>query len=139
MIFTPMENTEKGFINCQNRYAQIRIRLESEDFEDMDNFYNRNGINSDEDYCNIIRAGITRPKVFVKREPLENWHHSINPIIFNIVQSNTEFQFIKEEYSSAVYVVEYVNKTNRGVSHLQRKIIEATNEHLKFDYVDITM
>ncbi|XP_024085470.1 uncharacterized protein LOC106661425 isoform X2 [Cimex lectularius] len=138
MILTPMKNTEEGFINYRNRYAQIRVRLENEDFEDVDNFYNCNGITSDEDYYNIIRAGITRPKVFVKREPLEKWHNPFNPFIFNIVQSNTDFQFITEEYSCAAYVVEYVNKTNRGVSHLQRKIIETMDEHPEFDIIDIT-
>lgn len=45
---------------------------------------------------------------------------------------------ITEEYSCAAYVVEYVNKTNRGVSHLQRKIIETMNEHPEFDIIDIT-
>ena len=113
MILNPMKDTEEGFINYRQRYAQIRVRLENEDFVDI---YNRNGINSDEEYCNIIRAGITRPKVFVKQEPFEKWHNPFNPFIFNIVKSNTDFQFITEEYSCAAYVVEYVNKTNRGVS-----------------------
>lgn len=76
----------------------------------MDSFYNLNGINSDKDYYNIIRAGITWPKVFVKREP-SSFHNPFNPFIFNIAESNTDFQFITEEYSCAAYVVEYVNKT----------------------------
>ncbi|GFW99687.1 helitron_like_N domain-containing protein [Trichonephila clavipes] len=56
----------------------------------------------------------------------------------NIVQSNTDFQFITEEYSCAAYVVEYINKTNRGVSNLQRKIIEVMDEHPEFDIFEIT-
>ena len=58
--------------------------------------------------------------------------------MLNVVKSNTDFQFITEEYSCAAYVVEYVNKTNRGVSNLQRKIIETMNEHPECDIVEIT-
>lgn len=134
MILTPMKNTEEEFSNYRKRYDEIRMRLEKEDFVDMDDFYKRNGIHSDEDYCNIIRAGINRPKVFVKRKPSEKWHNPFNPFILNVVQSNTDFQFLTEES----YVVEYVNKTNRGVSHLQRKIIETMNDHPEFDIIDVT-
>jgi hypothetical protein len=138
MILNRMKDAEEGFVSYRKRYTQIRARLENEDFVDMEDFYSRNHINSDEEYCNIIRAGITRPKVFVKREPFEKWHNPFNPFILNIVKSNTDFQFITEEYSCAAYVVEYVNKTNKGVSHLQRKIIETMNEHPEFDIVEIT-
>ncbi|GFW63850.1 ATP-dependent DNA helicase [Trichonephila clavipes] len=50
----------------------------------------------------------------------------------------SDFQFITEEYSCAAYVVEYINKTNRGVSNLQRKIIEVMDEHPEFDIFEIT-
>lgn len=53
----------------------------------------------------------------------------------SVVNSNTDFQFITEEYSCAAYVVEYVNKTNRGVNNLQRKIIETMDQHPEFDIV----
>lgn len=33
---------------------------------------------------------------------------------------------------------QYVNKTNRGISNLQRKIIEVMNENSEFDIVEIT-
>ncbi|XP_044588824.1 ATP-dependent DNA helicase PIF1-like [Cotesia glomerata] len=47
-------------------------------------------------------------------------------------------QFIIEEYSCAAYVVEYVNKTNRGISNLQRQIHEIMDENPEFDIVEIT-
>ncbi len=34
-------------------------------------------------------------------------------------------------------ICEYVNKTNRGISNLQRKIIEVMNENPEFDIVEI--
>ncbi|GFY60530.1 ATP-dependent DNA helicase [Trichonephila inaurata madagascariensis] len=49
-----------------------------------------------------------------------------------------DIQFITEEYSCAQYVAEYVNKTNRGISNLQREIIKCMDEHPEFDIVEIT-
>lgn len=38
----------------------------------------------------------------------------------------------------AAHVVEYVNKTYRGIRSLQCKIIEVMNENPEFDIVEIT-
>ncbi|CAF4947110.1 unnamed protein product [Pieris macdunnoughi] len=98
----------------------------------------QNNISSDDEYRNILRAGIKRPRVFIKREPSEKWHNPFNPFILNLVKSNLDIQFITEEYSCAQYVAEYVNKTNRGISNLQREIIKCMDEHPEFDVVEIT-
>lgn len=132
-----MQKEEPGFKDYAKRYKDIRINLDNHDYHDIDSFYKSNNINSDEDYYNILRAGIKRPRVFFKRQPCEKWHNPFNPFIFNIVKSNMDIQFITEEYSCANYVAEYVNKTNRGFSHLQRLIIETMNEHPEFDVVEI--
>lgn len=49
-----------------------------------------------------------------------------------------DFQFITEEYSCAAYVVEYFNKTDRGISSLQRQILKIMDENPEFDLVEIT-
>ncbi|CAH2100599.1 unnamed protein product [Euphydryas editha] len=138
LILTPMQKTDEHFQQYAKRYAEIRSNLESTDYNNIDDFYTKNNIQSDDEYRNILRAGITRPKIFYKRSPTEKWHNPFNPFVFNILRSNMDFQIITDEYSCAAYVVEYVNKTNRGVSDLQRKIIEVMNEHPEFDIVDIT-
>ncbi|GFQ67487.1 ATP-dependent DNA helicase [Trichonephila clavata] len=48
-----------------------------------------------------------------------------------------DIQFITEEYSCAAYVVDNVNKANRGISNLQRQIIKIMDEHSDFDIVEI--
>lgn len=75
---------------------------------------------------------------FIKRSPAKKWHNKFNQFILSTVRSNMDIQLITEEYSCAQYVVEYVNKTNRGISNLQRQIIEIMNEHPEFDIVEIT-
>lgn len=82
------------------------MQLKNEDFVDMDDFYNHNGIKSNKDYSNIIRSGITKSKVFVKRNfqkmaiilSIKTYLILLNQIIFTNI--------------------EYVNKSNRGICHL---------------------
>ncbi|GFV40605.1 hypothetical protein TNCV_2811111 [Trichonephila clavipes] len=40
--------------------------------------------------------------------------------------------------SCAAYVVEYVNKANRGINKLQRQIIKIMYQHPDFDIIEIT-
>lgn len=138
MILTPMEKTDPNFKEYSKRYAEIRMNLESNEYSSFDDYYESNNIRSDEEYKNIIRSGIIRPRIFYKRHPSEKLHNTFNPFVFNVLKSNMDFQIITEEYSCAAYVVEYVNKTNRGISNLQRNIIEVMNEHPEFDIVEIT-
>ncbi|XP_043273933.1 uncharacterized protein [Venturia canescens] len=135
---TPIQKTDPQFQKYAKKYAEIRTNLENTDYNNIDEFYAKNNIHSDDEYCNILRAGINRPKIFYKRSPLEKWNIPFNPFVLSILRSKMDFQIITEEYSCAAYVVEYVNKTNRGISNLQRKMIEIMNEHPEFDMVDIT-
>lgn len=136
-ILTPMQKEEPGFHTYKQHYNTIRTNLENNDYADIDSFYQGNGILSDDYYMNVLRAGINRPRVFLKRQPMEKWHNPFNPFIFNILKSNMDVH-ITEEYSCAAYVVEYVNKTNRGISNLQCNITEIMDEHPEFDIVEIT-
>ncbi|XP_063979337.1 uncharacterized protein LOC135163656 isoform X2 [Diachasmimorpha longicaudata] len=138
MILTPMKDTEDCFQHYKAKYNSVRKNFEIYHYDDFASFYSENDIDSDEEYVRIIRAGINRPRVFIKREPSEKWHNPFNPFIFNVVKANTDFQFITDEYSCAAYVVEYVNNTNKGVSNLQRKIIEVMDEHPEFNSFEIT-
>lgn len=139
----PMKDSDSNysedlFKKCKEHYKLIRSNLESFDYTDFDHFYTHNNIESDEHYYDIIRAGINRPKLFYRRTPSEKWFNSFNPFIFHHLKSNMDFQIIQDEYSCAAYVVEYVNKHNRGISNLQRQIIEIMDENPEFDIVDIT-
>lgn len=137
-ILIPMKETENNFQQLRQHYGKIRENLENQNYSNMDAFYVHNNISSNEHYASILRAGITRPRVFLKRQPSEKWHNAFNPFIFNVLQSNTDIQFILDEYSCAAYVVEYVNKTNRGISNLQRQILQVMNDNPQFDLVDVT-
>ncbi len=133
-----MKKNEPDFQQLHVRYKDIKSNLENNDYDDIDDFYTKNNINDDDEYNQILQTGITRPRVFIKRTPAEKWFNHYNSFIFNKLQSNMDLQLITEEYSCAQYVVDYVNKTNRGISNQQRQIIKIMDEHPEFDIVEIT-
>ncbi|XP_065093458.1 uncharacterized protein LOC135714113 [Ochlerotatus camptorhynchus] len=69
-----------------------------------------------------------------KRSMNELWTNPFNPWIASHLGSNMDLQFILDEYTCAAYVVEYVNKTNRGVSCLQRDLIKLQEEFPDQDF-----
>ena len=121
MILIPMEKTNPLYKNHLKRYNEIRINLLSKEYDSIDEYYKSTNIRSDEEYKDVLRSGISRPKIFYKRHTSEKWHNTFNPFVFNVLKSNMDFQIITEEYTCAAYVVEYVNKTNRGISNLNAK------------------
>ena len=80
-------------------------------------------------YTDIIRASITRPTVIFKRDMTQIMTNTFNPFISSVLNSNMELQIILAEYSCAAYVVEYVNKPNRGISHLHRELLNLQDEN----------
>ncbi|GFR02267.1 uncharacterized protein TNCT_545931 [Trichonephila clavata] len=100
-----MPKEDPSFAKYSLCYKCIVIQLENNDYPDIDTFYEANQVNSDEEYLDILRAGIARQRVFLKREPSEKWHNAFSSFLFSLLQSNTDIQFITEEYSSAAYVV----------------------------------
>ncbi|GFS33665.1 uncharacterized protein TNIN_15371 [Trichonephila inaurata madagascariensis] len=133
-----MPKEDPSFAIYSRCYKSIMFELENNDYCDTETFYELNQVNSDEEYLNILQTGITRPRVFLKREQSEKWRNAFNPFLFNLLQSNTDIQFMTDEYSCAAYVVEYVNKANRGINKLQRQIIKIMYERPDFDVVEIT-
>lgn len=136
-ILTPMKKTHPGFAKYAKHYKELKINLEKEDYTDIQEFFEENEIRSDQHYMDILSAGITRPRVFLKRQPSEKWHISFTPFICNVLKASTDIHFITDEYSCAAYVVQHINKPNRGISNLQQKIIEIQDEHPEFDIVEI--
>jgi hypothetical protein len=99
----------------------LKRSLESEDFIDNDTFLLHNNISSYDEYLSIIRARNRRPMVFLMRNAeIDSFH----PWIASVLNSNMDIQFVLDVFSCATYVPEYVNKTDRGKSNLQRTILQ---------------
>lgn len=120
VILTPMPTTDSTRSSLRTIYMRMWKSLEENYYENIDAFLEAHNISSYDMYLKILSSGITRPMVFLQRETYEKWVNPFNPFIFNLLRSNMDLQFITEEYSCAAYVVEYVNKTSRGISNLNK-------------------
>ncbi|GFR16985.1 helitron_like_N domain-containing protein [Trichonephila clavata] len=91
------------------------------------------------DLFSMIRQ-FGKPTVFLTMSANEIGWTGLLQLLYKFKNKRREIskdiQFITEEYSCAAYVVEYVNKLNRGISNQQHQIVKIMDEH--FDIVEIT-
>ncbi|CAF4003587.1 unnamed protein product [Adineta steineri] len=80
---------------------------------------------NEEQYIKMIRAGLKKAKVFLKRAPNETRINAYNPMIMSLHRANMDIQYILDPYACLKYCVEYINKSENGMSKLLR---EALNE-----------
>ena len=69
-----------------------------------------------EDYVLIVRSALTRTKVFIKRKPIECRVNMYMKNLLYVWQANMDCQFCLDPYSVVAYIVNYINKENRGLS-----------------------
>ena len=82
-------------------------------------------------YIKCIRSGLKRPKVMVKRKVHQCMINLFNPELLTLHHGNMDIQYILDAYSCANYVVNYLNKSNRGLSRILR---DALSEIRKGNY-----
>ncbi|XP_076545681.1 uncharacterized protein LOC143305536, partial [Osmia lignaria lignaria] len=133
----PMCHEDKHRADLKERYDQIHFSLEHAEYKTMNVFFEDNEIKDGHEYLRILRAGIDRPILLYKRTLEQKWTNVYNPWIASVLNSNMDLQFILEEYACAAHVVEYVNKTNRGISNLYRELLKLRHEYPEKDYTDL--
>ena len=69
-----------------------------------------------EEYEIIVRSSLTRDQVFLKRKPKECRVNMYIKNLLHIWQANMDCQFCLDPYSVVSYIVNYINKENRGLS-----------------------
>jgi hypothetical protein len=90
----------------------------------FDEFLKRIDMN-EEEYVKMIRAELKKAKVFLKRAPNEIRINAYNPMIMSLHRANMDIQFILDPYACLMYCVDYISKSENGMSKLLR---EALNE-----------
>ncbi|KAG5678799.1 hypothetical protein PVAND_008434 [Polypedilum vanderplanki] len=76
------------------------------------------------DYILAARIKLKSRKIFMKRKPKDCRVNNYNKKILMAMRSNMDIQFILDVYSCISYVVDYVNKSDKGLSRLLRGCIE---------------
>nr|XP_029708128.1 uncharacterized protein LOC115254660 [Aedes albopictus] len=117
----------------RKRASEMRQVLETKAFDTLEEFLDDCKCTY-EYYLDVLRSSIKRPTIFLKRAMNELWTNPFNPWIAQKLRSNMDLQFILDVYSCACYLVDYVNKSNRGISGLHRELIALQEQYPDQDY-----
>ncbi|KAL3218395.1 hypothetical protein MRX96_050727 [Rhipicephalus microplus] len=84
--------------------------------------FQHHGIRDFDEYEEVIRSGLARPTLLLKKDTDPTNVNPFNSWIASVLKSNMDLQVILDVYAYASYVVEYVNKANCGLSNMGRTI-----------------
>lgn len=130
-ILMPMTKEEKDKLTenqkvlIRNRNRSIKELLDKlpDDIETFEDFLKRLKI-SREDYIEALSAVLTKPKILLKRTPKDNRINPFSPKILSLMRSNMDIQFALDIYACIGYIVDYINKSSRGLSKILREAVE---------------
>ncbi|OXA48651.1 uncharacterized protein LOC110855134 [Folsomia candida] len=77
---------------------------------------------TEENYIFSIRSNLKIPKVFLRRGTHEIYINAYNKKLLLCWRANIDILFVLDPYSCASYVVNYISKSDRGVSKLLRQV-----------------
>ncbi|XP_077536008.1 uncharacterized protein LOC144148333 [Haemaphysalis longicornis] len=118
----------------KQRYEEMHDALERGSFISLEEFLATFDVRSDAEYMDILRAGFTRPCVLHRRTPAQKMVNPFNPWTAKVLDSNMDLQVILDHYACATYVVDYVNKADRGMSNLHKAVMQILQEKPEMEY-----
>ncbi|CAH2098562.1 unnamed protein product [Euphydryas editha] len=132
-VLVPIAQFDERRQTLQQKAKELRTSLSERRYACMEEFLNVNGLTYDS-YLDIVRSTLRRPTLLFKRNFDELMTNTFNSYLAGEVNSKIDIQFILDDYSCAEYVVEYVNKSARGMGDLRREITTMLREHPDQDY-----
>ena len=77
-----------------------------------------------ETYERVIRTTLIRSKIFLRRDLKDIRTNAFNEEILRRHRANMDLQFVLDPYACVHYILDYINKSNRGMSRLLKQVIE---------------
>ena len=78
---------------------------------------------SEQEYILCVRSTLKRSEVMLKRGVSEGRSTAYNPQILNLWKANMDIQFVLDPYACVMYIINYVGKSQRGMSKLLRQAL----------------
>lgn len=123
----------KAELESRKEYKQlgktIRLYLEenSEElqnsnmsFEDFLNIFKCNT----SDYFKTVQSTMKCSKFLLKRSVREVYINNYNPLILSMHRANMDIQYVVDPYACCVYVVDYIKKSDKGITKVLQNILE---------------
>lgn len=82
---------------------------------------------TEQQYVLAIRSSLKKPRVFPKRTSLEVAINAYNHDILHLFESNMDIQFVLNEFAVASYIINYISKSEAGISKLLREAVDDMN------------
>ena len=79
-VLFPMPKEDGRREMLAKKFSDIHRSLESDEFEDLNSFPFHHNIATYGNYLNVLRVGITRPRVFLKRTIKQKWMIGLQPV-----------------------------------------------------------
>ena len=96
--------------------------LQKDQALDFDGFLQKVGC-SHEEYVLAIRSTLKREQLMLRRRVEERRSNAYNPEILSLWEANMDIQFVLDPYACVMYIINYVGKSQRGISALLRQVI----------------
>lgn len=80
-----------------------------------------------DDYILAARLPLNSKKVYLKREPKDTRINGYSKKILRLLRANHDIQFVIDTFACIGYVVDYINKSARGLSTLLRQCNQDCN------------
>ncbi|GFV00019.1 ATP-dependent DNA helicase [Trichonephila clavipes] len=125
-VLLPLPKDDGRKNGLQTRATKLRKLLDEKNYETLGEFLVDNNLTMTH-YLDTIRATLRRLTVVFKRDLSEIYTNTFNPWRAAVAQW----------LSCAAYVVEYVNKSNRGISNLHQELIKIQEQNPEKEYVEI--
>lgn len=81
---------------------------------------------TEDDYMFAIRSKLKLPKLYLRRGSLDVGTNAYNRDLLCLFEANMDIQFILDEFAVAAYIVNYMSKSESGLSKLLRQAVEDT-------------
>lgn len=81
-------------------------------------------ISSTDEYIKCIRSTLKMNKIFIKRSPNATFLNNYNRKITSMFRSNMDIQFIIDPHAFYAYMIDYINKADKGMSKVLNDIYE---------------
>ncbi|VDN26525.1 unnamed protein product [Gongylonema pulchrum] len=113
--------------HCLARQLQqikaVMNQSENQDGQSLDEFLGLCKISAEE-YLLAIRSELRRCEVFSQRSPSDIMINPFSPKILATIRSNIDLQYVLDPYACASYIIDYINKSDRGVSRTIEDIVK---------------
>lgn len=82
---------------------------------------------TENEYMFAVRCKVKSAKLYLKRGSLDVGTNAYNKDILCLFESNMDIQFVMDEFAVAAYIVNYISKSESGLSKLLRQAVADAN------------